>query len=52
MMLFVIASTYHMWLGMQVIIEDYVHSDLRLTLVMLQHVFLFRDCDCPASMRW
>ncbi|MFZ5691311.1 MAG: succinate dehydrogenase, hydrophobic membrane anchor protein [Pseudomonadota bacterium] len=40
-MLFVIASAYHMWLGMQVIIEDYVHSDLKLTLIMCNTFFCF-----------
>jgi succinate dehydrogenase / fumarate reductase membrane anchor subunit len=39
--LFVIASAYHMWLGMQVIIEDYVHSDLKLTLIMCNTFFCF-----------
>ena len=41
MLMFVITSCYHMWLGMQVIIEDYVHSDLRLTLVMINTFFCF-----------
>jgi succinate dehydrogenase / fumarate reductase, membrane anchor subunit len=41
LMLFVITSCYHMWLGMQIIIEDYVHSDLRLTLIMLNTFFCF-----------
>jgi len=41
LMMFVIVSAYHMWLGMQVIIEDYVHSDLRLTLIMLNTFFCF-----------
>lgn len=40
-MLFVIASVYHMWLGMQVIIEDYVHSDRKLTLIMCNTFFCF-----------
>ena len=41
MMMFVITSAYHMWLGMQVIIEDYVHSDLKLTLIMVNMFFCF-----------
>jgi succinate dehydrogenase / fumarate reductase membrane anchor subunit len=41
MMMFVITSAYHMWLGMQVIIEDYVHSNLKLTLIMLSTFFCF-----------
>ncbi|MGD9920976.1 MAG: succinate dehydrogenase, hydrophobic membrane anchor protein [Pseudorhodoplanes sp.] len=40
-MLFVIAGVYHMWLGMQVIIEDYVHSDQKLTLIMCNTFFCF-----------
>ncbi len=41
MMLFVISGAYHMWLGMQMIIEDYVHSDRKLTLIMLNTFFCF-----------
>jgi len=41
MLMFVITSAYHMWLGMQVIIEDYVHSDLKLTLIMINTFFCF-----------
>lgn len=41
MILFVITSTYHMWLGMQVIIEDYVHSESKLTWLMLNTFFCF-----------
>ena len=41
MLMFTITSAYHMWLGMQVIIEDYVHSDFKLTLIMLNTFFCF-----------
>lgn len=41
MLMFVVTSCYHMWLGMQVIIEDYVHSDFKLTLIMLNTFFCF-----------
>ena len=42
MLLFIITSTYHMWLGMQVIIEDYVHEDkLKLVTLMANTFFCF-----------
>jgi succinate dehydrogenase / fumarate reductase membrane anchor subunit len=41
MVLFVITNAYHMWLGMQVIIEDYAHSDAKLTWLMLNFFFCF-----------
>jgi succinate dehydrogenase / fumarate reductase membrane anchor subunit len=46
MILFVIASAYHMWLGMQVIIEDYVHSESKLTWLMLNTFFCFTVALC------
>lgn len=40
LMLFVIASTWHMKLGLQVVIEDYVHDDkLKLVLVIANNFF-------------
>jgi succinate dehydrogenase / fumarate reductase membrane anchor subunit len=41
LIMFVITSAYHMWLGMQVVIEDYVHSDMKLTLIMINTFFCF-----------
>lgn len=39
MILFVLTSVYHMWLGMQEIIIDYVHSESKLTWLMLNTFF-------------
>ena len=40
MLLFIGTSTYHMRIGMQMIIEDYVHSDVpKLFLLMLNTFF-------------
>jgi succinate dehydrogenase membrane anchor subunit len=40
MILFIATALYHMTLGVQVVIEDYVHSEARkLTLLMLNRFF-------------
>ena len=40
MLLFIIASAWHMKIGMQVVIEDYVHSEkLKLASVMANNFF-------------
>jgi succinate dehydrogenase membrane anchor subunit len=40
MLLFIVASTWHMKIGMQVVIEDYVHSEVvKLACVMANNFF-------------
>ena len=42
LVLFIIASTWHMKIGMQVVIEDYIHNEkLKLASVMANNFFCF-----------
>jgi succinate dehydrogenase / fumarate reductase membrane anchor subunit len=42
LLLFIVASTWHMKIGMQVVIEDYVHNErLKLTSIMANNFFCF-----------
>jgi succinate dehydrogenase / fumarate reductase membrane anchor subunit len=42
LVLFIIASTWHMKIGMQVVIEDYVHNEkVKLASVMANNFFCF-----------
>jgi len=39
MMLFIVASTWHMKLGMQVVIEDYVHDEKLKLVAVIANIF-------------
>ena len=39
MLLFIIASAYHMWLGMQEIVVDYVHDELWKLAALIANTF-------------
>ena len=42
LLLFIVASTWHMKIGMQVVIEDYVHNEqLKLAAIMANNFFSF-----------
>ena len=39
MLLFIMSSVYHMWIGMQVIIEDYVNDPVRKAIIAMVNTF-------------
>lgn len=39
MILFIVTYAYHMWLGMQVIIEDYVHDEIWKFATLMSNTF-------------
>ena len=39
MLLIILNSVYHMWLGMQVVIEDYVHDDVPKLITLMANTF-------------
>lgn len=38
-LLFIVNMAYHMWLGMQVVIEDYVHDEIRKLALLILNTF-------------
>ena len=39
MLLFIVSSVYHMWLGMQIIVEDYVHDEVWKLVTLMANTF-------------
>src|SRR4029078_7804429 len=52
MLLFILTNIHHMWQGMQIVIEDYVHGEIaKLSLLMANTFFCLGSAAAPLYAR-